>query len=177
MTEYAIHHPHMQRSELHERMHRCARHARRRMHEFGFGRSDIARGRAGRGDIRAAILALLAEEPMHGYQIMRELNERSGGAWRVSPGSVYPTLSQLEDEELVQAEQQGGKRVFSLTDAGTVQTAAPAAATTMPRRSTPRIPMSRCYAGFGWCARVFLSCISRYIVIEHATSERKEVNQ
>lgn len=123
MTEYAVHHPHMQRSELHERMHRCARHARRRMHEFGFGRSDIARGRAGRGDIRAAILALLAEEPMHGYQIMRELNERSGGAWRVSPGSVYPTLSQLEDEELVQAEQQGGKRVFSLTEAGKAEAA------------------------------------------------------
>jgi len=123
MTEYAIHNPHMQRSELHERMHRCARHARRRMHEFGFGRSDIARGRAGRGDIRAAILALLAEEPMHGYQIMRELNERSGGAWRVSPGSVYPTLSQLEDEELVQAEQQGGKRVFSLTEAGKTEAA------------------------------------------------------
>jgi DNA-binding PadR family transcriptional regulator len=78
----------------------------------------FARGRAGRGDIRAAILALLAEQPMHGYQIMRELTERSGGAWRISPGSVYPTLSQLEDEELVQAEQQGGKRVFSLTDAG-----------------------------------------------------------
>ena len=123
MTEYAIHHPHMQRSELHERMDRCARHARRRMHECGFGRGDIPRGRAGRGDIRTAILALLSEEPMHGYQIMRELNERSGGAWRVSPGSVYPTLSQLEDEELVQAEQQGGKRVFSLTEAGKAEAA------------------------------------------------------
>ena len=83
----------------------------------------MARGRAGRGDIRAAILALLAEQPMHGYQIMRELSERSGGAWRISPGSVYPTLSQLEDEELVQAEQQGGKRVFSLTEAGQAEAA------------------------------------------------------
>jgi DNA-binding PadR family transcriptional regulator len=81
-------------------------------------------GRAGRGDIRAAILALLAEQPMHGYQIMRELRDRSGGAWRVSPGSVYPTLSQLEDEELIQAEQQGGKRVFSLTESGTTEAAA-----------------------------------------------------
>jgi DNA-binding PadR family transcriptional regulator len=79
----------------------------------GFGR-----GRAARGDIRTAILALLAEQPMHGYQIMQELLERSRGAWRVSPGSVYPTLAQLEDEELIQAEQQGGKRVFSLTEAG-----------------------------------------------------------
>ena len=119
MSDYAI--PHrsagFSRREFREWMHRCARHAeghRRGMHRMGFGRG----GRAGRGDIRAAILALLAEQPMHGYQIMRELNDRSGGAWRVSPGSVYPTLSQLEDEELVQAEQSGGKRVFTLTEAG-----------------------------------------------------------
>jgi len=126
MTEYAIDNPRISRSDVREWMLRCARHARRHRHEMGFGRGDVpffARGRAGRGDIRVAILALLAEEPMHGYQIMRELNERSGGAWRVSPGSVYPTLSQLEDEELVKAEQQGGKRVFSLTDAGKAEAA------------------------------------------------------
>ena len=102
-----------------------------RRHGLGFGRGEapfLARGRAGRGDIRAAILALLAEQPMHGYQIMRELWERSGGAWRISPGSVYPTLSQLEDEELVQAEQQGGKRVFSLTEAGKAEAETAAAA-------------------------------------------------
>lgn len=81
------------------------------------------RGRAQRGDVRAAVLILLGEQPMHGYQIMQELSERSGGAWRISPGSVYPTLSQLEDEELVQAEQQGGKRVFSLTEAGKTEAA------------------------------------------------------
>jgi DNA-binding PadR family transcriptional regulator len=80
----------------------------------------LGRGpRAGRGDVRAAILALLAEEPMHGYQIMRELGERSGGVWRPSPGSIYPTLQQLEDEELVRPETgDGGRRVFTLTDAG-----------------------------------------------------------
>ena len=80
----------------------------------------LGRGpRAGRGDVRAAILALLAEEPMHGYQIMRELGERSGGVWRPSPGSIYPTLQQLEDEELVRPETgDGGRRVFALTDAG-----------------------------------------------------------
>jgi DNA-binding PadR family transcriptional regulator len=80
----------------------------------------LGRGpRAGRGDVRAAILALLAEEPMHGYQIMRELGERSGGVWRPSPGSIYPTLQQLEDEELVRPETgEGGRRVFTLTDAG-----------------------------------------------------------
>ena len=121
MTDYAIHHHGAQHAELRDRIHRCARHARRHLHERAFGRGDMphfARGRAGRGDIRAAIITLLAEQPMHGYQIMRELNERSGGAWRVSPGSVYPTLAQLEDEELVQAEQAGGKRVFTLTEAG-----------------------------------------------------------
>ena len=96
-------------------------HGRRGRREHPFGRGGMGgfgRGRAARGDIRAAILALLAQQPMHGYQIMQELLERSGGAWRVSPGSVYPTLAQLEDEELIQAEQQGGKRVFSLTEAG-----------------------------------------------------------
>ena len=74
--------------------------------------------RASRGDIRAAILRLLAEEPMHGYQLMQEMTERSGGVWRPSPGSVYPTLSQLEDEGLVEGEKDGGRRVFSLTDDG-----------------------------------------------------------
>ena len=125
MTDYVIHPIGIRRGELREWMLRCARHGRR--HELGFGRGEapfLARGRAGRGDIRAAILALLAEQPMHGYQIMRELRDRSGGAWRVSPGSVYPTLSQLEDEELIQAEQQGGKRVFSLTESGTTEAAA-----------------------------------------------------
>ncbi len=79
-----------------------------------FGRGP----RAGRGDVRAAIIALLAEEPMHGYQIITELTERSGGVWRPSPGSVYPTLQALEDQGLVTANQSEGRRVFSLTDDG-----------------------------------------------------------
>ena len=74
--------------------------------------------KAGRGDVRAAILALLREGPRNGYQIMSEIEERSGGAWRPSPGAVYPALSQLADEGLVIAEESGGKRTFSLTDAG-----------------------------------------------------------
>ncbi|MDQ2959491.1 MAG: PadR family transcriptional regulator [Candidatus Dormibacteraeota bacterium] len=75
--------------------------------------------RAGRGDIRAAILALLSEEPMHGYQVIQELERRTGGRWRPSPGSVYPTLQQLEDEGLVRAvEPEAGRRAFELTDAG-----------------------------------------------------------
>jgi DNA-binding PadR family transcriptional regulator len=68
--------------------------------------------------VREAVLALLAEEPMHGYQMIGELAERSGGAWRPSPGSVYPVLAMLTDEGLVRAEEADGKRVFHLTDAG-----------------------------------------------------------
>ncbi len=74
--------------------------------------------RARRGDIRAAILRLLSEQPMHGYQIIQELSERSGGAWSPSAGSVYPALQLLADEGLVIAEDTNGKKVFSLTDAG-----------------------------------------------------------
>jgi DNA-binding PadR family transcriptional regulator len=78
-----------------------------------------ARGpKAGRGDVRAAILALLREGPRNGYQIMSEIEERSGGAWRPSPGAVYPALSQLADEGLIAAEESGGRRTFSLTEAG-----------------------------------------------------------
>src|SRR5487761_545620 len=78
-----------------------------------------ARGpKAGRGDVRATILALLQEGPRNGYQIMSEIEERSGGAWRPSPGAVYPALQLLADEGLVEAEESGGRRTFSLTDAG-----------------------------------------------------------
>ena len=76
------------------------------------------RQKVSRGEVRAAILQLLSEEPMHGYQIMQELAERSDGMWRPSPGSIYPTLQQLADEGLVRAEDSGGKKVHHLTDAG-----------------------------------------------------------
>src|SRR5215468_7631974 len=83
------------------------------------GPPGFARGpKASRGDVRAAILALLREGPRNGYQIMSEIEERSGGAWRPSPGAVYPALQQLADEGLVEAEESGGRRTFSLTDAG-----------------------------------------------------------
>jgi DNA-binding PadR family transcriptional regulator len=74
--------------------------------------------KAGRGDVRAAILALLQEGPRNGYQIMSEIEERSEGAWRPSPGAVYPALSQLADEGLIEAEESGGRRTFRLTDEG-----------------------------------------------------------
>lgn len=76
-----------------------------------------------RGDVRAAMLALLAVKPMHGYQIIQELEERSEGRWRPSAGSVYPTLQQLEDEGLVHGEAIEGRRVFSLTDSGQAEVA------------------------------------------------------
>jgi DNA-binding PadR family transcriptional regulator len=74
--------------------------------------------KASRGDVRAAILALLQEGPRTGYQIMSDIEERSGGAWRPSPGAVYPALSQLADEGLIVGEESGGRRTFSLTQAG-----------------------------------------------------------
>jgi DNA-binding PadR family transcriptional regulator len=81
-----------------------------------FGRGQRAR----RGDVRAAILALLAERPYNGYQIIQELEQRSNGVWRPSPGSIYPTFQQLEDEGLVTAEagSAGSGRVFRLTEQG-----------------------------------------------------------
>ena len=70
------------------------------------------------GDVRAAILALLAEGPRNGYQIIQEIAQRSRGVWRPSPGSVYPALQQLEDEGLIRAEESEGRRLFHLTEAG-----------------------------------------------------------
>jgi DNA-binding PadR family transcriptional regulator len=104
-----------------------------RAHHGGFGRHGFkppfAMGgpghgfggpgqRARRGDVRAAVLRLLSEQPMHGYQIIQELSERSGGAWSPSAGSVYPTLQLLADEGLVTSEETAGKKVFSLTESG-----------------------------------------------------------
>jgi DNA-binding PadR family transcriptional regulator len=74
--------------------------------------------RMARGDVRAAVLALLAEGPMHGYQIIHEIEERSGGAWKPSPGSVYPTLQLLADEGVVAAKESNGRKIYSLTDEG-----------------------------------------------------------
>jgi DNA-binding PadR family transcriptional regulator len=89
--------------------------------------------RVGRGDIRAGILVLLMEGPMHGYQLIHELHERSGHVWRPSPGSVYPTLKRLSAEGLVtsdEGEGRGHRRAFSLTDDGTVEAARLAAEST-----------------------------------------------
>ncbi len=84
----------------------------------GRGRGGGPRGRARRGDVRASILALLKDRPMHGYEMIQEIAERSGGAWRPSPGSVYPTLQLLEDEGLIESASEGGKKLFTLTAEG-----------------------------------------------------------
>jgi DNA-binding PadR family transcriptional regulator len=80
--------------------------------------------RAGRGELRTAVLALLAEQPMHGYQIIHEIEERSNGSWKPSAGSVYPTLQLLADEGLITAEESNGRKVYSLTEAGREEVAA-----------------------------------------------------
>ncbi|MDQ6818089.1 MAG: PadR family transcriptional regulator [Actinomycetota bacterium] len=85
---------------------------------FGGGPFGGGRGRKRRGDVRVALLLLLAEEPRNGYQLMQTIEERSGGRWRPSPGSVYPTLAQLEDEGLIRATDREGSKLFALTDAG-----------------------------------------------------------
>ena len=74
--------------------------------------------RARRGDVRAAALLLLADGSLNGYQVMQEIEKRSEGLWKPSPGSVYPALAQLEDEGLVRADEVGDRRTYVLTDAG-----------------------------------------------------------
>src|SRR5262249_39103013 len=101
----------------------CPRGRHRHGPPFGrgafFGGPGFSRWpRARRGDVRAAALLLLAEEPRNGYQLMQEIERRSGGVWRPSPGSVYPALAQLEDEGLVRVDEREGRRTYVLTDAG-----------------------------------------------------------
>jgi DNA-binding PadR family transcriptional regulator len=88
---------------------------------FGLAGQDAAppRGpRVRRGDVRVAILAVLAEEPLNGYQVIQQISERTDGAWRPSPGSVYPTISQLEDEGLIEGDDERGRRTLRLSEAG-----------------------------------------------------------
>lgn len=83
------------------------------------GGRGMYRGRGRRGDVRAAILALLAEQPMNGYQLMGAISERSGGLWRPGPGSIYPALEMLTDEGYIAlVEGETGTKVYEITDAG-----------------------------------------------------------
>ena len=90
----------------------------RHMHEHRPRGHGPSRHRARRGAIRGSLLRLLGERPMHGYELITEFEERSGGRWRPSPGSVYPLLAQLEDEGLVRSFDDGGRKPFELTDDG-----------------------------------------------------------
>jgi len=88
---------------------------------WGAGPGERGHRRGGRGsrpNVRPAVLALLLERPMHGYEMIQELESRTGGIWRPSPGSIYPTLQLLEDEGLITAEESGGRKRFVLTDTG-----------------------------------------------------------
>lgn len=90
---------------------------------FGPGRPGRGRGRARRGDVRLAILSLLSDGPSNGYGLIKSIADRSEGTWRPSPGSVYPTLQQLVDEELIVADESGSKSVYALSEAGTAYVA------------------------------------------------------
>ncbi|MEV1054707.1 PadR family transcriptional regulator [Streptomyces sp. NPDC049887] len=107
---------------------------------WGGGRGR-GRGRARRGDVRASILALLKDRPMHGYEMIQEIGERSGGAWKPSPGSVYPTLQLLEDEGLITSESDGGKKLFTLTGTGRAEA-----------ESVPDAPWEEAGRGIDWDA-------------------------
>ncbi len=91
---------------------------------FGFGAWAGRKGRRfrwrifERGDLRFVVLRLLSRKPMHGYEVMQALEEESGGWYKASPGSVYPTLQMLEDEGLVSSQESEGKKVYQLTDEG-----------------------------------------------------------
>jgi DNA-binding PadR family transcriptional regulator len=85
------------------------------------GNGDAGTGTApgeGHHDVRRAVLALLAEEPMHGYRVIHEIEERTHGAWTPTAGSVYPILQLLADEGLIAAETTDGRKVYALTEAG-----------------------------------------------------------
>ena len=96
---------------------------------WGGGPHERGHRRGGRGqrlNVRPALLALLVERPMHGYEMIQELDSRTGGIWRPSPGSVYPTLQLLEDEGLIEAEATGGRKRYTLTEAGRAEAEAAA---------------------------------------------------
>jgi DNA-binding PadR family transcriptional regulator len=113
------HHEHEHHDHLHDR-HFGGRGMRGpRGGRFGGGRGGWGGGRRmPRGAIRTAILVALRDEPGHGYEVMRRLEEMSGGLWRPSPGSVYPHLQMLEDEGLVRSTDVDGSRTFTLTETG-----------------------------------------------------------
>jgi DNA-binding PadR family transcriptional regulator len=109
---------HYRQGSRHSGHHGRPEFARSRGPRYGRGRGGP---RARRGDVRAAVLALLAERPMHGYEMIKEIEERTQGAWTPSAGSIYPMLQLLEEEGLIQGEESDGKRRFTLTETGSAE--------------------------------------------------------
>jgi DNA-binding PadR family transcriptional regulator len=120
------HHDHCRHNERH---HDCSpgsrwgRGSRFGDDEAGFGRGGFFGGRGGRifghGDLRLVLLSLIAEKPRHGYDLIRAIEEKFGGAYAPSPGAVYPTLTLLEEQDYVVAEAQSGtKKLYQITEAG-----------------------------------------------------------
>jgi DNA-binding PadR family transcriptional regulator len=120
------HHDH---GRCHERPYDCSPRGRwgRGGHtaddESGFGRGGFFGGRGGRmfghGDLRLVLLSLIADKPRHGYDLIRAIEEKFGGAYAPSPGAVYPTLTLLEEQDYIVAEAMSGtKKLYQITDAG-----------------------------------------------------------
>src|SRR5258708_15673408 len=97
------------------------RRFQRRGHWAEFGMMGMRARFFGPGEVRLALLSLIADGPKHGYELMRQLEERSGGIYSASAGTVYPTLQQLEDEGLISSDSKEGKRVYAITDAGAAE--------------------------------------------------------
>jgi DNA-binding PadR family transcriptional regulator len=127
-NEYPLRHHH----DHDDHTHGGFRGARSSRDGFGFGPGAAGFGGFGprgfmppgpqrkrRGDVRIAILSLLSEKPSNGYGLIKEITDRSGGTWHPSPGSIYPTLQQLVDEELIEATGDGKRTDFQLTPTGT----------------------------------------------------------
>ncbi|HEY1222919.1 MAG TPA: PadR family transcriptional regulator [Acidimicrobiales bacterium] len=138
-------------------------------HESRHDDSPRRGGRSRRGDVRLAILALLAERPMHGYEMMQELADRTKGIWRPSPGSLYPALQLLEDQGLVQSETEDGRRQFTLTEKGRIEL------TNQPKKSAPWDIMVRGANQDDFALRVALRQVSIAVsqVAEAGTQDQK----
>jgi DNA-binding PadR family transcriptional regulator len=149
--------------------HRGGHHEEGRESEYS-ERGGRGRGRGRRGDVRFAILTLLNERPMHGYEMMQELSERSRGMWRPSPGSLYPALQMLEDQGFVRSETAEGRRQYTLTDAGRVELNA------RPRAFAPWESILRDADQNDVALRVAMKnvIVAVHQVIEAGTTEQKE---
>ncbi|WP_371708770.1 PadR family transcriptional regulator [Nesterenkonia sp. NBAIMH1] len=133
--------------------------------------------RANRGDVRLAVLSLLAERSMHGYQIIHEIEQRSGGAWKPSPGSVYPTLQLLADEGLIHSETDGGRKTYSLTEEGREVAAASDEWQTQWEGTEHRGPAVRALSKTGMDLAQALAQVGRSGTPEQIRQAEQEIDQ